>query len=184
MKFRLIALLLLFVCLFLSACVESGENSEVGPDISASEAVSEDLRESETPESEAESSVAESTVAPEEKYDFLSSEYIVVSTRESFGKKYVYEYYLLKGKVAGLKLFTTLSDKESAEEYFELIKEEHPDAELDGLTVIHYLGDNDVFCYGYSLEKLLFVLEKGGYEYELRFDKAQFDKEFAEESGD
>lgn len=184
MKNRLFPLAVILFGILLAACGEpeiqpSGESEIV------SEQISEDSAFSDLPESSdalLESSNDLSKPSPEERYAFLASEYIAVSTQESFGNEYVCSYYFVNGKVAGMKKLITLADKDSAKKYFEHTKNDRLDAELDGRTVIIYIDDKDAFCYGYSLEKLEFVLEKSGISFKLNFEKSDFYKEFAEES--
>lgn len=186
MKYRLFLPAVILSGILLTACGGTGIQPDSESSI-ASGHISEEPSDSDIQESQdglSESPDAESKPSPEERYDFLKSKYVVVSTQESFEKKYICEYYFVDGKVAGMKRLITLPDLDSAKKYYEHTKESRLDAELDGCTVVIYIRDRNAFCYGYSLEKLEFVLEKSGYAFELNFEKEDFYKEFAEESSD
>ncbi len=129
-------------------------------------------------ESSIEESQHVSTVAPEEIYEFLTSEYTVTSTRESFGTLYVCDYYFVDGVVSGARLTTTLTDETAAEEYYEIIIDDYPDSSIDGLTVTHYMDNEGHLYYGYTLDKLKFMLEKTGYSFTVNFDEEAFNEEF------
>lgn len=183
MKYRLFSLAVLSLSILLAACGERAAQ----PDFSstAPEHISDNTvfsGDNESQHGEAESADAVSSALPAEKPEFLASKYVLVSSQESFGNKYVCEYYFLNGKVAGMKKLITLPDNDAAKEYYEHTKSDRLNAELEGSTVIIYISDTDAFCYGYSLEKLEFVLEKSGISFELNFDKKDFYEEFAEES--
>ncbi len=111
-------------------------------------------------------------------YKFLKSKYTVISRRDAFGTVYVCHYYFVDGVVAGAKTVTTFSSTESAQEYYDTIIEDYPDAYIQSSTVVNYLSDEEDFYYEYSLEKLEFVLKKSGYTVGRSFDIEDFNKEF------
>lgn len=112
------------------------------------------------------------------RYKFLNSKYTVISRRDAFGTVYVCYYYFVDGVVAGAKTVTTFSTPKSAEEYYDNIIEDYPDAYIQDSTVVNYLSDEEDFYYEYSLEKLEFVLKKSGYTVGRSFDIEDFNKEF------
>lgn len=157
--------LILLSVLLAAGCFACGDNlqDESGdiPDCS-------DISESGNSEaSRAEESKEESIYIPEEVYEFLNSEYYLTSKRTSFNTVFVCNYYFVDEFVAGAKLMTTFSDEESAAEYYEIISEDYPDAEIDELTVTHYIEDDEAYYYGFSLDKLMFALEQADYEITL-----------------
>ena len=173
MKKTIFIILSLVFAVFICGCNLPDDNSIYPPESS------DDLEISSVEEVVSEiESVDESSTPIEEIYEFLLSEYVVKSTRESFGTTYICEYYFVDGVVAGAKSSTTLSDTSSAEQYYEIIAEDYPDSTLDGNTVTHYTDDEDHIYYGYKLEKLIFMLEKAGYEVEVNFDEESFNYEF------
>lgn len=107
------------------------------------------------------------------KYQFLNSKYTVSATRMMHGIEYRYEYYFQKGTVAGLKQTVILLDPDSAQLYYDDIVGDCPEAYLDGVTVIHYMGET-ASCYGDSLEMLEFRLKAAEFEYSVNFDKEAF----------
>lgn len=135
-------------------------------------------------ESVMESEPEESRTPPEDVCYFLESPYTVSSKRESAGTVYECIYYFIDETVAGAKVTTTLQSESAAEEYLELLNEDCPYATLDGLTLTHYVTDDDAYYYGYTLEKLKFVLEKAGYEFTVNFDEDEFYGEISEVSGE
>ena len=141
-------------------------------DVSKENALSEDSINSH------ENSKEQSGPRPEEVYPFLKSKYKVTSIMNSFEKLYVCEYYFVDGYVVGAKLMTTLQTEEDANEYYNIIIDEFEDAVLSQCTVTHFLDDDDNFYYGYSLEKLKFVLERTGYEIGMNFDEEEFNEKF------
>ena len=114
----------------------------------------------------------------EKKYSFLKSEYIVNSIRISFGTTYECNYYFANGTVAGEKQMTTLPDEDDAKEFYNLMAEEWDDVYIFKNTVTVYTKDKDVSYFGYTLDKLVFELEKTGYEVEILFDEDEFNKKF------
>lgn len=131
-----------------------------------------------------ESEPEESRIAPEEVYEFLSSEYTVTAKRKSSGTLYETEYYLIDGIAVGTRVMTTLTGESEAEEFLELMLDDYPDATLSGFTVTYYVDDDEAFYYGYSLEKLKYVLEKAGYRVEVNFDEDDYNSQFPEVSED
>ncbi len=107
------------------------------------------------------------------KYKFLNSKYTVSAIRIMHGIEYHYEYYFQKGTVAGLKQTVILLDPDSAQLYYDDIIGDCPEAHIDGVTVIHYMGEG-ASCYGDSLEMLEFRLETAGFEYTVNFDRESF----------
>lgn len=124
----------------------------------------------------------ESLVPPEEIFDFSKSEYTVSSKTTSFETVYEREYYFIEGAVAGAKIITTLETEAKTEEYYELMLEDYDYCTRDGLTVTYYVEDDEAYYYGYSLEKLKFVLEKSGCEVIVNFDEEEFSGEISEVS--
>lgn len=112
------------------------------------------------------------------RYKFLKSKYTVISRRDAFGTVYVCHYYFVDGVVSGAKTVTTFSSTESAQEYYDNIIEDYPDAYIQDSTVVNYLSDDEDFYYEYSLEKLEFVLKKSGYTVGRSFDIEDFNEEF------
>ena len=107
------------------------------------------------------------------KYPFLNSKYTVSATRIMHGIEYRYDYYFQKGTVAGLKQTVILLDPDSAQLYYDDVVENCPEAYLDGVTVIHYMGE-DASCYGNTLEMLEFRLKTAEFEYTVNFNKEEF----------
>ncbi len=119
-----------------------------------------------------------------QNYPFLESAYVVTSSRESAGILYVCNYYFVDGLVEGARLTTTLPDEETAYKYYQESLEDYPDTALNGKNVTHYLYDEDLYYYGYTLEKLEFVLTTALYEYTVDFDKDIFNALFYDTSED
>ena len=117
-------------------------------------------------------------------YPFLDSDYVVTSFRDSSEISYICNYYFVDGFIEGAKLITILPDEETAKAYHEETLEDYPDAELSNTKVIHYLYDDDHYYYGYTLEKLEFVLTTAQYEYTVNFDKDLFNMLFYDTSED
>ncbi len=169
----------------LASCNQSKEQVEESP---AAVSTAESAAESTEISIEAESSFAESSQgsadasSPEHAYPFLESGYVVLSKKKSFGRLYSCEYYLVEGVVAGIKASTTLPDTATARDYYEHVLDDYPDAVLDKTTVITYSDDKDSPYFGYSLEKLLFYLDMGGYDIMIMFDDVEFYKEFPKEA--
>lgn len=159
---------------FISA-VSFGCKSEVSENASFEESIGSTI-ESTEPE--------ESKTPMEEIYDFLNSEYRVISRRESFDTVYVTEYYFVDGTVGGAKLITTFPTENAASDYFDTISEDYENAELVGTTVTNYIADDKDFYYGYTLEKLKYMLEKANYEVTVDFDEKVFLDEYSEVSAD
>jgi effector-binding domain-containing protein len=113
-----------------------------------------------------------------EKYPFLKSRYTVSATRESADKLYVYNYYFVRGVVSGATLVTSFSTVADAKKYFKITKDEFPDAKLDGASVVHYIGKDNLNHSGYTLEKLKFVLKKTGYEVKINFSEDYFNERY------
>ncbi len=128
-------------------------------------------------ESSNESDISDDEDAIAQIYKFLTSEYTVTATRESFGTLYTTEYYFVKGIVAGVRLTTELNEQSDADEYYELIIEDFPDSTIEDTIVTQYMEDNHIY-YGYTLDKLKFMLQKSGYEYTLNFDEEAFNEQF------
>ncbi len=112
-------------------------------------------------------------------FEFLSSEYILISTRKTFDTYYVTYYYFVDGIVAGVKSVIAFPDTDSATAYYNSLKKDHKYSRLDGMTVINYIEDDEDYYYGYTLDKLIFVLEKADYEVIVGFDKNEFYKDFS-----
>lgn len=112
-------------------------------------------------------------------FEFLSSEYVLISTRKTFDTYYVNYYYFVDGIVAGVKNIIAFPDSDSATAYYNSLKKEHKYSRLDGMTVINYIDDDEDYYYGYTLDKLIFVLEKADYEVIIGFDKNEFYKDFS-----
>ncbi len=173
-KFKIIRVLfsLLLTIAFFSSCFSepAPENSQAVP-------------ESSTPDlSQTISEVSEqSAFIPESVYEFLLSEYYVTAVRESYGTVYESVYYLEDGTVTGVKLNTAFAEIESAEEYYAHIRKDYPDSLISGSVVTQFLQGQNASYYGYDPEKLVFMLEKTGYEYTLSFDIDEFLKENSEE---
>lgn len=117
-----------------------------------------------------------------EKYPFLRSRYTVTATLESSSMLYVYNYHFVKGVVAGATLVTSFSDVSSAKEYYKVTHDKNSDITIDGVSVIHYIGEDELNYYEYSLEKLKFVLSKTGYEVVVNFDEAKYNEKYGEEA--
>lgn len=181
MKKIIVLIITLLIAVLLCACTENGSQSSIPIQESSENSIKTEVSADTNEESVNESS-DESVFVPEEVYEFLLSEYSVTSTREAFGTVYTSEYYFVDGAVAGSKLITAFPDKQSAEKYYEVILEDYPDAVIEELTVIHYMDDSEVYYYGYSLEKLKFILEKTGYEYTVNFDEDIYKDIYNEES--
>lgn len=165
--------------LFISACTDSGESSSAASGsihTSKTESVAVSGESVDTESSEESSEV---TVAPEEIYEFLRSEYILTSQSVSHGNSYVCDYYFVDGLVAGAKFTVTLATIEAANEFYSLIGESYEDAVIENMTVTYYDGDDESNYYGYTLEKLKFVLDKTNKSYTLNFDEEAFLNEFS-----
>ena len=171
---KIISIILTLAFSFFVYGCEIPDNNSIYPPES-----SENLEFSSIEDSTSEDDLSDVSSTPiEEIHEFLLSEYVLTSTRESFGTTYVCEYYFIDGTVKGAKLTTTLSDESAAEEYFDIIIEDYPDSTRNGNTVTHYTDDEDHIYYGYKLDKLKFVLEKAGYAVEVNFDEQTFIDEF------
>lgn len=116
-----------------------------------------------------------SEFVPEKVYTFLTSKYVVSTKTRLHDVTYSRRYYLVKGRVAGATMTTTLpTDKDATEYYNEAIKD-FPDAVRGGSSVTVFLQGKNLGQYNNaSLTKLLFLLETEGYDYYLNFDKDDF----------
>ncbi|MBR2900902.1 MAG: hypothetical protein IKC39_01520 [Clostridia bacterium] len=114
------------------------------------------------------------------KYPFLRSKYTVTATKESSGMLYVYNYHFVKGVVAGATLVTSFSDVSSAKDYYKVAYDKDSDVTIDGVSVIHYITEDDLNYFEYSLEKLKFVLSKTGYEVVVNFDEVKYNEKYAD----
>ncbi len=161
------------LCLVILSIIFSG--CDIDTDIAYSE-IESDI--SVIPDISSNISEPESSIVIDEIYEFLTSPYYVTATRESFGTVYVYEYYFVDGYVAGARTCTTFSDEQTAEDFFEMVSEDNPYASLDLLTVTDFLSDEELNYFGYDLDKLKFMLEKSGYDYEVSFDESVFNNDF------
>lgn len=112
-----------------------------------------------------------------EKYTFLKSKYSVTAKSESQSIKYTYDYYFVDGVVGGMRQKVSFPDPESARNYYTGIVDDCPEATINASTVTYFVGDN-AYCYGYSLDKLKFQLEKVGYEYTVNFIEEDFLEKF------
>lgn len=164
--------------LFFSACTDIGENSSGNSGINTSRSESIGIN-GESVDTESSASFSEATTAPEEIYEFLKSEYILTSQSVSHGNSYVCDYYFVGGLVAGAKFTVTLATVEAANEFYSLICESYEDAVIENMTVTYYDGDDESNYYGYTLEKLKFVLDKTSKNYTLNFDEEAFYNEFS-----
>ncbi len=143
--------------------------AEEGTTSSQSEAVSVSEPESEVP------SKTVSEFKPEDKYTFLTSKYVVSTKKRLHDVTYSRRYYLVKGRVAGVTMTTTLPDDKSATEYFNETVKDYPDALRGGTSVTVFMEGKKLGQYrDASLTKLLFLLETEGYEAFLNFDKDDF----------
>ncbi len=124
----------------------------------------------------------ESNPLPEFVLEFIESEYTVTATSEAATMKYETTYYLIDGLVAGAKAVTTFTDGEQAKEYYELMSDKYGYAKIDGFSVVYYVAEDDGFYYGYSYEKLRFVLDKMGYTVTISFDEDEFSSDKSKES--
>lgn len=112
---------------------------------------------------------------PEEKYTFLVSKYVVSTKKRFHDVTYSRKYYLVKGRVEGATLTTTLPDEKSAVEFYNETLKDYPDAIKGGTSVTVYMQGKQLGQYrSASLEKLLFLLETEGYQYSLNFDKDDY----------
>lgn len=176
-KFKIIRVLfsLLLTAVLFSSCFSEAahENSQAVPESSTS-----DLSQTVSEASE------QSTFIPESVYEFLLSEYYVTAVRESYGTVYESVYFFESGTVAGVKLNTAFPTDEAAREYYEHIRKDYPDSLLSDRAVTQFLQGENAGYYGYDPEKLLFMLEKTGYEYTLSFDIDEFLKENSGETSE
>lgn len=170
MKKYISTLCIIILCSLFAGCEWLAEPvySEAESDVSNHSEVSSESSESES----------ESSVAIEEIFEFLTSHYTLTSTRESFGTVYVCDYYFVDGYVAGARVNTTLPNEETATEYYEMLVQDSPYAELNVLTVTDYITDEELNYYGYDLEKLKFMLDKSGYTYVINFNESEFLDDF------
>ena len=112
---------------------------------------------------------------PEEKYTFLNSKYIVSTKTRLHEVTYSRRYYLVKGRVEGCTMTTTLPDDKAATEYYNQTVKDYPDAVKGGTSITVYMTGKQLGQYrSATLTKLLFLLETEGYQYSLNFDKDDF----------
>lgn len=173
MKRLLFLFLLLSVIFFSFGCEESASDGSTasGSDTTNTPSAAESWVPGEEPD--------KSTTAAEESYPFLLSEYTVTSIRESNGTVYTCDYYFVDGVVAGARLTALFADEETATNYFIAVSEDYPDSVLDGTSVTNYMADDDAFYFGYTPEKLKFMLDTAGYKYTVNFDENLFAEEFS-----
>lgn len=112
---------------------------------------------------------------PEEKYTFLTSKYVVSTKKRFHDVTYSRKYYLVKGRVEGESMTTTLPDEKSATDYYNETIKDYPDAVRGGTSVTVFMTGKQLGQYrSATLTKLLFLLETEGYEYALNFDKDDY----------
>lgn len=181
---KLIIAITASLLLFISACSESESSSGINSGSAHASKAESEISLVESDGIQASENVSETTVAPEEIYEFLKSEYVLTSQSVSYGNSYISDYYFIDGLVAGAKFTVTLATIESASEFYELICEKYEDATIENTTVTYYDNDDESNYYGYTLEKLKFVLGKTNKSYTVNFDEEAFYSEFPDGSED
>jgi len=114
-------------------------------------------------------------------YPFLKSKYSVSAQKTMHDIEYSYKYYFWRGSLVGVMQTVLFPNAKSAREYYAQVSETCEHAIIRGKKVTHFMADDAVY-YGYSLEKLEFVLETSEFEYVLNFDRDAFIKKYGKDN--
>lgn len=166
MRFLIFTLVISVIVLCLTAC--GGKKTAIP---------SESYDESST-QAEHEASVDEKFKEAAKIYPFLKSKYTVSAQKTVHGISYLYDYYFVRGTLAGIKQTVVFDDVTSAEIYYQQVLKKCEQAIIDETIVTHFLVD-DSNLYGCTLEKLKFTLETTEYEYTVNFDEEAFNSNFS-----